>query len=82
MNIGSGARGELTFLDIIAILSFLLGVLNLDENLTQSDKQDIQDGLNGKIDAVLDNIHAHLQEQDAKLDLLIERIERKHNEAD
>ena len=47
--IGSGDRGELTFIDLLSVLSFIIGILNLDENLTQSDKQDLQDSLNKKM---------------------------------
>ena len=40
-GLGSGENGEFTFLDILAILSFIIGAMNLDENLTQGDKQDL-----------------------------------------
>ena len=69
--IGSGDRGELTFIDLLSVLSFIIGILNLDENLTQSDKQDLQDSLNKKMDAALNEIHGHLRKQDAKLDMII-----------
>lgn len=81
-GLGSGSRGEFTFLDSVALLSFFLGVMNLEENLTQSDKQDIQDDLNGKIDVVLTEIHGHLEEQDKKLDTLLDRIARTNDETD
>ena len=40
MRLGSGESGEFTFLDMLSIASFLVGVENLDMNLTQDDKQD------------------------------------------
>lgn len=71
MNVGSGTNGELTFLDCLAVISFFVGVLNLEENLTQTDKQELQDDLDRKIKLVLDEIHQHLQTQDEKLDAIL-----------
>ena len=73
-GLGSGERGEFTFLDIIALMSFFIGLLNLDENLTQSDKQELQDDLDRKINRLLDEIHAHLQSQDEKIDFILTKI--------
>ena len=71
-GLGSGENGQFTFLDILAIISFLIGVANYEENLTQSDKQDLQDQLNSNIDRLLAEVHAHLEEQDHKIDKIME----------
>ena len=76
-GLGSGEYGEFTFLDCIAIVSFLIGLANLDENLTQGDKQDLQKDLGDKADALLKEIHAHLQSQDEKLEKILKRLEGK-----
>jgi len=57
---------ELSFLDLLSIMSFVIGLKNLDENISQSDLDD-------RTHLLLDEIHSHLKEQDAKLDLLLER---------
>lgn len=75
MNLGSGDNGEFTFLDIVSIASFLLGVMNLEENLTQNDKQELMENLSSKADLLLKEIHRHLKEQDRKLDEIIKRLE-------
>ena len=75
MNLGSGEYGEFTFLDIVSIASFLIGVMNLEENLTQGDKQEIMENLSSKADLLLKEIHRHLEEQDNKLDEIMERLE-------
>lgn len=67
-GLGSGDNGQFTFLDIISLTSFLIGILNLDENLTQGDLQD-------KAQLILDEIHGHLQSQDDKIDLILQRLE-------
>lgn len=68
MNIGSGTNGEITFLDTIGIMSFLIGVQNLDLNITQDDMQ-----------YVLADIHRHLQQQDEKLDRILKELEDLKN---
>lgn len=55
------------FIDILSILSFLISLQNLDENLSQSDKADLQGDLAEKADMLLSEIHAHLEKQDRYL---------------
>lgn len=63
---------ELSFIDLLSIMSFVIGLKNLDENITQSDKQDLQDDLNNKTHYLLNELHGHLKEQDKKLDMILE----------
>ena len=83
MMIGTGEGGELTFLDLVALLSFLVGVLNLDMNVTQNDVQeqtkDLDERFTAATKAALAEIHDHLQDQDRKIDLILEALK---NEAD
>ena len=44
-GLGSGDNGELTFIDWIALISFWVALQNLDLNLTQEDKQDLENAL-------------------------------------
>ena len=74
MKLGSGDSGEFTFLDTLAIMSFLIGLMNLEENMTQGDKQELQQDLSNKADYLLNEIHSHLEEQDKKLDMLLEEL--------
>lgn len=71
-GLGSGPNGEFTFLDILAILSFCISMMNLNENLSQGDKQDLQKDLADKADVLLSEIHGHLKEQDRKIDRILE----------
>ena len=68
-------NGQLDFIDLISILSFVIALMNLDENMTQGDKQDIQEDLANKAELLLDEIHAHLESQDDKLDFIIEELQ-------
>lgn len=73
----SGEKRQLTFVDILSVASFLIGVENLEANLTQNDKQDLQRDLTASTERLLTEIHAHLEAQDRKIDSIIKRLEVK-----
>ena len=56
---------QLDFIDLLSIMSFAIAIMNFDENISQSDLADSADKL-------LNEIHSHLQEQDEKLDKILE----------
>ena len=66
---------QLEFLDILNILSFVIGLMNYTENLTQGDKQDLMSALDKQTEDVLKDIHNHLQTQDIKIDQILERMD-------
>ena len=71
-GLGNGYNGQFTFLDTLNIISFCVGLLNLNENLGQGDKQDILEEFSKKADDLLNGIHNHLQEQDDKINKILE----------
>lgn len=76
-GLGSGELGEFTFLDCLAVLGFFVGVANYGENLSQADKQDLLEELSKKSDYLLQDIHAHLTAQDAKINTIIRMMEER-----
>ena len=82
----NGQNGEL---DILAILSVMLGVMNVQENRQQSAHNDVQREndrqaryLLGEIARLFEGINRRLAEQDktlAKIERILEEM-RKHNE--
>lgn len=52
---------KLNILDAMSIVSFMIGVANYEENITQSDLQ-------GIMKQALSDIHRHLEKQDDKID--------------
>lgn len=74
MGLGSGENGQFTFLDTISLISFMIGIMNLNENLTQGDKQELQESLSREVERLLNEIHSHLQEQDEKIDRILEEL--------
>ena len=73
--IGSGKEGELTFIDMLSIISLFIGLQNLDINLAQEDLDNQTQELDRRLKAVVDEIHAHLEVQDKKIDSIIQALE-------
>lgn len=76
---GNGENGQLTFLDFITLISFWVGLINLEENMTQGDKQDLMKKFDEQTEAVLGQIHTHLKEQDTKIDHILKLLEGGNN---
>ena len=70
-------NNELDFLDIITLLSFVLSVENLEQNLDQNDKQQLQNDLSEKADKILSEIHTHLEKQDKLLNQIWSKLNEK-----
>lgn len=62
-------------MDLLNILSLYISIKNLDLNLSQ-------DTAGKMLDMAVQDIHAHLQEQDKKIDLILKQIGVAKNEAD
>lgn len=69
-------KQQLSLLDLLNIASFVIGLQNLEENLTQGDKQDLQKEFTEKTNLLLDEIHGHLKEQDSKIDTIIDLLKK------
>lgn len=69
-----------TLLNSIAMISFLVGIANYNENLTQSDKDDIMHTLDNKTNDILHEVQKSLDEQNEMLKEILERIKRLENE--
>ena len=72
-------NGQLDFLDLISIMSFVIAIVNLEENVTQSDKQELLQEFNDKASLLLNEIHAHLEEQDTRLSVIEETLKEIKN---
>lgn len=66
---------------MLSIVSMLFGMMNYNENSNQGDKQVILSGLANQADIMLKDINGHLQQQDKKLDDIIERLDRLENDS-
>lgn len=76
--IGSGQNGELTGIDILSVLSFLIGIKNLDLNIDQNDMdaqtRDINERASKLVNSAISEIHEHLEKQDRKIDVILQKL--------
>ena len=75
MRISTETNNELSFIDLLSIISFLVGLQNLELNVSASDINEQTQDLNKSLKAVVDDIHNHLSVQDAKLNLILNKLE-------
>ena len=68
-----------SMLDALTLLSFIISILNYQENLTQSDKQDLLDNINAVTSDAIVMIREHLNNQDKKIDEILEVIRYESN---
>ena len=68
---------NLDFLDIINIVSFAIAIANYNENLNQSDKQDLIHKLDKQTSELLSQLNAHLKHQDKNIDKILTMLEVK-----
>ena len=68
---------NLDFLDIINIVSFAIAIANYNENLNQSDKQELIHKLDKQTSELLSQLNAHLERQDENIDKLLTMLEVK-----
>lgn len=63
------------FLDALAMVSFLVGLANYDENLTQNDKDDIMNKLDQQTKSILIELQKSIEEQNEMLKEILERLD-------
>lgn len=71
-GLGSGVGGEWTFLDMLTLMGFCIGLQNLDLNISQDNLDNQTKELDAKLREIVDDIHQHLTDQDAKIDRILE----------
>lgn len=64
------------FLDALTFVSFVVGMANYNENLTQNDKDDLMRGLDQKTNEMLARIEQDLEEQNTMLREILSRLEQ------
>lgn len=79
MLIKDSNGNSIDLLDVLTVLSFYVGILNLDMNITQNDLQRSADTLDKALRTQVSEIHAHLKEQDRLLREIKEKLEYEDN---
>lgn len=62
-------------LDAVALVSFIVGMANYNENLTQSDKDDLMKGLDEKTNMILARVEDALEKQNNMLEEILNRLD-------
>lgn len=68
------------FIDAISLISFMVGIANYDENLSQSDKDDLMKSLDEKTNEMLTRLEKDIDNQNEMIKDItnrLDRIERK-----
>lgn len=55
------------FLDAVTLLSFIIGIANYGENLSQNDKDDMMQALDRKTNLLVERLEMDLEEQNMML---------------
>ena len=58
-------------LDAVTLLSFMIGIANYGENLSQSDKDDMMQALDRKTNAMIERLENDLEEQNKLLNEIL-----------
>ena len=62
------------FLDALSLVSFMVGIANYNENLSQSDKDDLMTSLDKKTNSMLERLEKDLEEQNVMLRAILEKL--------
>ena len=61
-------------LDTLSLVSFIIGMANYGENLTQSDKDDMMNRLDHQMKNILIEVQKSIEEQNAMLRKIMEKL--------
>lgn len=73
----NGEQRQFDVLDILNVLSFMLGIENLQENRTQSAHNDVQAANQQQAEYLLGEINKRFEEQNKILEEILERMENR-----
>lgn len=62
------------FMDAVSLVSFIIGIANYNENLSQSDKDDMMHALDEKANNMLEKLEADLEEQNELLRQILDKL--------
>lgn len=63
------------FLDVMACMGFAIGLVNYQENLQQSDNDDIMKELDNKTNLMISRLEKDLEEQNVMLKAILKKLE-------
>lgn len=73
-----GMNQNNNYWNALGVASFIFGLMNYEENVTQGDLQQIMDNSNRVQDEVINRIEEHLLKQDQKINKILEILKEEH----
>ena len=70
------------FLDALTVVGFIIGVMNYNENLSQSDKDDLLEHTSDQMQKLLEHIDDVVDEQNAMLREILAELKNKEEQKD
>lgn len=70
------------FLDTLSVVGFIIGVMNYNENLSQSDKDDMLQHVSNEIQLLLEKLEKHIDEQNQMLKEILSKLDDKEEQND
>jgi hypothetical protein len=61
-------------------MDLAISLQNLRSNTSQEDRQKLEEHFNNKLNFLLEEIHSHLQQQDEKINLILNKLEVVSND--
>ena len=68
-------QNQLNMMDILSIVSFYIGLKNYQENLSQSDKDDLMNKLDTQTKEILQELSAEIEKQNVMLERILKLLE-------
>ena len=62
------------YIDYVNLMDLAISLQNLRSNNSQEERQKLEEHFNNKLNGLLEEINNHLQEQDRKIDLILEVV--------
>lgn len=69
-------NNQLTFIDLISLISFVIALQNLELNISQDDLQKETSKLDEALRSQVEEIHRHLETQDRKIDEILKELKK------
>ena len=64
-----------SYIDYVNLMDLAINIRNLRSNTSQEERQKLEEHFNDKLNILLEQIHGHLQQQDAKIDKILTMLE-------
>lgn len=70
-----------SYIDYVNLMDLAISLQNLRSNTSQEDRQKLEEHFNNKLNFLLEEIHSHLQQQDEKINLILNKLEVVSNDS-